>query len=78
MTLSPEEILASARNCLDLEEAAIKSTSEKLDDAFVNTIRLIEGAILDGGKLVFTGVGKNVSGLGRRMAPCPPLPKPFP
>jgi len=60
MTLSSEEILASARTCLALEQDAIRTTSDKLDDAFVRVIHLIEGAILNGRKLVLTGVGKNV------------------
>lgn len=60
MTLSPEKILASARNCLRLEEAAIEATAEKLDTSFVTAIQLIESAILGDNKLVFTGVGKNV------------------
>ena len=60
MTLSPEEIISSARNCLAIEKAAIDSTSEKLDESFIKAVRLIEDAILGGKKLVFTGVGKNV------------------
>jgi len=60
MTLSSEEILASARNCLRLEQLAIESTANQLDDSFVNSIRLIEAAILKNNKLVLTGVGKNV------------------
>jgi arabinose-5-phosphate isomerase len=60
MTLSPEEILSSARKCLRIEQAAIASTSSRLNDSFVEAIRLVEGAILDNQKLVFTGVGKNV------------------
>lgn len=60
MTLSSENILASARNCLRLEQAALEATSQRLDEAFVTTIQLIEKTILAGRKLVFTGVGKNV------------------
>jgi arabinose-5-phosphate isomerase len=60
MTLSSEKILASARNCLRLEQAAIETTLEKLDESFVTAIHLIESAILNENKLVFTGVGKNV------------------
>jgi arabinose-5-phosphate isomerase len=60
MTLSSEKILASARNCLRLEQAAIEATLAQLDDSFVTAIHLIESAILDENKLVFTGVGKNV------------------
>jgi arabinose-5-phosphate isomerase len=60
MTLSSEKILASARNCLRLEQAAIEATIEHLDTSFVTAIHLIESAILNENKLVFTGVGKNV------------------
>jgi arabinose-5-phosphate isomerase len=60
MTLSSEKILSSARNCLRLEQDAIEATSNSLDDSFVKTIQMIEKTILDGKKLVFTGVGKNV------------------
>ena len=60
MTLSSEEILASARNCLRLEQLAIESTANQLDDSFINSIHLIETAILNNNKLVLTGVGKNV------------------
>lgn len=60
MTLSSEEILASARKCLEIEQAAIEATLSKLDDRFVKTVGLVEKAILNGNKLVLTGVGKNV------------------
>jgi arabinose-5-phosphate isomerase len=60
MTLSSEEILSSARNCLRIEQEALQITSDNLGDSFINAIRLIEKAILAGNKLVFTGVGKNV------------------
>ncbi len=60
MTLSSEEILASARQCLQIEQAALQTTSDNLGDSFINAIQLIERAILSGNKLVFTGVGKNV------------------
>lgn len=60
MTLSSKKILASARNCLQLEQAAIQYTSDKLDDSFVQVIRWIEETILGHNKIVLTGVGKNV------------------
>lgn len=60
MTLSSEEILSRARECLKLEQAALQATSDNLGDSFINAIQLIEKAILSGNKLVFTGVGKNV------------------
>ncbi len=60
MTLSSEAILASARKCLNIELEAISTTSAHLDESFVRIIHLIEAAILNGRKLVLTGVGKNV------------------
>ena len=60
MTLSSEKILASARQCLAIEQDALALTAEKLDQDFCQAVQLIETAILRSGKLVFTGVGKNV------------------
>mgnify|MGYP000389165735 CR=1 FL=1 len=60
MTLSRQEILTSAKNCLHLEQAAIESTAEMLDDSFIDVLGLIEKAILKNNKLILTGVGKNV------------------
>lgn len=60
MSLSHDDILDRARTCLQIEQAALRSTSEKLDASFVTAIHLIESAILRDNKLVFTGVGKNV------------------
>ncbi|MFO7724616.1 MAG: SIS domain-containing protein, partial [Oceanipulchritudo sp.] len=60
MTLSSEKILSLARNCLKIEQEAIESTCTLLDESFVRAIHLIEKTILNQGKLVLTGVGKNV------------------
>ena len=60
MSLSSQEIISSARKCIRIEQDALESTSAKLDDTFVTAVKLIEKTILDGKKLVFTGVGKNV------------------
>lgn len=61
MTLNSDELLARARKCLELEEKAIRATAECLDETFVTVIRAIHDTILAGQKLIFTGVGKNVS-----------------
>jgi len=53
-------ILDLARTCFAIEIEALRATAEHLDDTFVDTIGAIEEAILSGGKLIFTGVGKNV------------------
>jgi arabinose-5-phosphate isomerase len=60
MTLSPENILTRARTCLELEQNAIAATRDRLGEAFVHAVDMIEQAILAHNKLIFTGVGKNV------------------
>ena len=67
MSLDKAALLDKARNCLDQEIAAIKATAEHLDDSFVATIETIQETILDGKKLIFTGVGKNVA-IGEKLA----------
>ena len=61
MSLDKATLLDKARNCLGQEIAAIKATAEHLDDSFVATIEAIQETVLDGNKLIFTGVGKNVA-----------------
>lgn len=60
MTLSSAKILSLARNCLQIEQDAIESTSTLLDQSFVEAVHLVEKTLLNEGKLVLTGVGKNV------------------
>jgi arabinose-5-phosphate isomerase len=60
MTFPPEKIIALARNCLQLERDAIRETADNLDTAFVDAVGLIGETILGKGKLILTGVGKNV------------------
>ena len=60
MKLSANEILASARRCIEIERDALGLTSACLGDAFCETVKRIEETILKGKKLVLTGVGKNV------------------
>ena len=60
MALSSAKILSLAHKCLQIEQEAIESTSSHLDESFVEAVQLIERIILKGGKLVLTGVGKNV------------------
>ncbi len=67
MSLDKAALLDKARNCLDQEIAAIKATAEHLDDSFVATIEAIQETVLDGKKLIFTGVGKNVA-IGEKLA----------
>lgn len=57
---NPESLLEKARNCLQLEMDAIARSSEYLDEAFIQVLNTIREAVANGGKLIFTGVGKNV------------------
>lgn len=60
MSHESEKILALAKNCLSLEEAAIRLTRDRLDHRFVEAIELLRSVLRAGGKVVLTGVGKNV------------------
>lgn len=55
-----DTLIAKARNCLDMEADAIRTTSASLDESFAKTIQAIADAITDGHKLVFSGIGKNI------------------
>ncbi len=59
MSLDAETLLNKARNCLNLEIAAIGATRDNLDQSFIDVIEAIHDAILSGKKLILTGVGKN-------------------
>ncbi len=59
MSLDAESLLNKARNCLDLEIAAIRATRDHLGASFVAVIEAIHDTILAGKKLILTGVGKN-------------------
>jgi len=53
-------LLAKARNCLELEAEAIRTTSEILGEGFTKSIHAIAELVTGGKKLVFSGIGKNV------------------
>ncbi len=59
MALSTKTILARARACLRIEQAAITATRDGLDEGFADVARLVHQAIGEGRKLIFTGVGKS-------------------
>ncbi|MEO6003210.1 MAG: KpsF/GutQ family sugar-phosphate isomerase [Opitutus sp.] len=59
MALLPKTILARARDCIRIESAALADTAKALGAEFVETVRAVEATIGDGGKLIFTGVGKS-------------------
>jgi arabinose-5-phosphate isomerase len=61
MALPPKTVLARARSCLRLEQAALASTARRLGPEFVATAAAVETALAAGRKLIFTGVGKNAA-----------------
>ena len=61
MALQPKSVLSRARSCIRIEQDALAETARSLGDEFVATARAVEAAIDSGGKLIFTGVGKNAA-----------------
>ncbi len=59
MAITSRTALARARSCLRVEREALAATGRRLDASFVATARAVERVIAAGGKLIFTGVGKN-------------------
>ncbi len=59
MALAPKTALARARACIRIEADALRATSRALGGDFVRTAEAVEGVVAAGGKLIFTGVGKN-------------------
>jgi arabinose-5-phosphate isomerase len=59
MPLSTATVLAKARRCLAIEREALAATARGLDRNFVSAARAIETAVAAGGKVIFSGVGKN-------------------
>src|ERR1051326_6057705 len=61
MALQLKTALARARACIRIETAALTETAKRLGPEFVATARAVEAVRGAGGKLVFTGVGKNAA-----------------
>ena len=59
MPLDPHTILARARSCLAIEREALEATATGLGAEFVAVVRTVEAVVAAGGKLIFSGVGKN-------------------
>jgi len=59
MALQSKTVLSRARSCIRIEQAALRETARHLGPEFVATAQAIEAAIRAGGKLVFSGIGKN-------------------
>jgi arabinose-5-phosphate isomerase len=61
MALQSKSVLSRARSCIRIEQDALAETARRLGDEFVATARAVESTINAGGKLIFTGVGKNAA-----------------
>ncbi len=59
MALQPKTVLSRARACIRIEQDALRETARRLGPEFVATARAVDAVRAAGGKLVFTGVGKN-------------------
>ncbi len=59
MALQSKTVLARARACIRIEQAALTATGRSLGLEFVATARAIDAAAAAGRKLIFSGVGKN-------------------
>src|SRR4051812_6172102 len=61
MALQLKSALARARECIRIETDALRETAKHLGEEFVATARAVAAVSDAGGKLVFTGVGKNAA-----------------
>lgn len=59
MALQPKTVLSRARSCIRIEQDALRETARRLGAEFVATARAVDAVSRAGGKLIFTGVGKN-------------------
>jgi arabinose-5-phosphate isomerase len=59
MPLQTKTALSRARSCIEIERRALAETARKLGPEFVETARAVETTATAGGKLIFSGVGKN-------------------
>jgi arabinose-5-phosphate isomerase len=59
MALQPKTVLSRARSCIEIERNALAHTARNLGPEFVATARAVDEVSGGGGKLIFTGVGKN-------------------
>lgn len=61
MALPPKTVLARARACIRIERDALDATARSLGQEFIATAQAVQEAIERGGKLIFSGVGKNAA-----------------
>ncbi len=59
MALQPKTVLSRAKACIRIESDALAATARNLGPEIVATARAVESVAAAGGKLIFTGVGKN-------------------
>jgi arabinose-5-phosphate isomerase len=59
MALQPKSVLSRARECIQIESAALTETARSLGSEFIATARAVDEVRSAGGKLIFSGVGKN-------------------
>jgi arabinose-5-phosphate isomerase len=61
MSLQPKSVLFRARSCIRIEQDALRETARRLGGEFVATARAVDSTASAGGKLIFSGVGKNAA-----------------
>ena len=61
MSLQTKSVLSRARSCIRIERDALAETARRLGEEFVATARAVDAVSAAGGKLIFTGVGKNAA-----------------
>jgi arabinose-5-phosphate isomerase len=61
MSLQPKSVLFRARSCIRIEQDALRETARRLGEEFVATARAVDATASAGGKLIFSGVGKNAA-----------------
>jgi len=59
MPLDSTTALNRARRCLAIEQEALEATASGLGPEFVAVVRAVEAVLEGGGKVIFSGVGKN-------------------
>jgi arabinose-5-phosphate isomerase len=64
MTIDKDQVLARAREVIEIETSAVAELADRLGDDFVHAVELIVGCK---GRLVITGMGKS-GAIGRKLA----------
>ncbi len=58
--MTPDQQIARAREVFDIEIEGLRRVRESIGETFAETIALMQGALARGGKVVVSGVGKNL------------------